>query len=52
MGADLLEFRIDALEEPDADKVQDIIETIDHPLIATNRMSSEGGFLMDQKRKD
>ena len=44
MGADLLEFRIDALEEPDADKVRDIIETIDHPLIATNRMSSEGGF--------
>jgi 3-dehydroquinate dehydratase-1 len=44
LGADILEFRIDALENPDANEVQNIIEAINYPLIATNRMKSEGGF--------
>jgi 3-dehydroquinate dehydratase I len=44
LGADILEFRIDALENPDANEVQNLIEEINHPLIATNRMKSEGGF--------
>jgi 3-dehydroquinate dehydratase-1 len=44
LGADILEFRIDALENPDANEVQNLIEAINYPLIATNRMKSEGGF--------
>ena len=44
LGADILEFRIDALENPDANEVQNLIEEINYPLIATNRMKSEGGF--------
>ncbi len=44
LGADILEFRIDALENPDANDVQNLIEEINYPLIATNRMKSEGGF--------
>ena len=44
LGADILEFRIDALENPDADIVQNLIAEIDFPIIATNRMKREGGF--------
>ena len=44
LGADILEFRIDALENPDADMVQNLIAEIDFPVIATNRIKSEGGF--------
>lgn len=44
LGADIIEFRIDALEDPDADEIQNIIAEINHPLIATNRVKSEGGF--------
>jgi len=44
LGADILEFRIDVLEDPDPDEIQNIIAEINHPLIATNRVKSEGGF--------
>lgn len=44
LGADIIEFRIDTLEDPDAGEIQNIIAEIDHPLIATNRVKSEGGF--------
>ena len=44
LGADILEFRIDVLEDPDTDEIQNIIAEINHPLIATNRVKSEGGF--------
>lgn len=44
LGADILEFRIDALQNPDAEDVQNVIKEIDYPLIATNRFKSEGGF--------
>ncbi|MGZ7118602.1 MAG: type I 3-dehydroquinate dehydratase [Methanobacterium sp.] len=43
-GADILEFRIDALRNPVADEVNNIIKEIDYPVIATNRMKDEGGF--------
>ncbi|HEX3014229.1 MAG TPA: type I 3-dehydroquinate dehydratase [Methanobacterium sp.] len=43
-GADILELRIDALEDPDPDEVQQLIKDIDYPTIATNRIQSEGGF--------
>jgi len=44
LGADILEFRIDALENPDSDEVQQLIIDIGFPLIATNRNKLEGGY--------
>jgi len=44
LGADILEFRIDALKNPDAREVQNVIKEINYPLIATNRFKNEGGF--------
>jgi len=51
LGADILEFRIDALEDPDPDEVQEIISNINYPLIATNRIHSEGGFFNGSERE-
>ena len=42
-GADILEFRIDALENPDFKQIKQTIEEINFPMIATNRISTEGG---------
>ncbi len=42
-GADLLEFRIDALDNPNFEDIEEIIKEINFPMIATNRISSEGG---------
>ncbi|MBE6500666.1 MAG: type I 3-dehydroquinate dehydratase [Methanobrevibacter thaueri] len=42
-GADVLEFRIDALENPDINEIKNTIEEINFPMIATNRISNEGG---------
>ena len=42
-GADVLEFRIDALKNPDIGEIKDTISKIDFPMIATNRIQSEGG---------
>lgn len=44
LGADILEFRIDAIENPDIDKIKQLIKEINYPLIATNRIQTEGGF--------
>lgn len=43
-GADIIEFRIDAMNHPNPDDVVNIIKDINHPLIATNRRIDEGGF--------
>ena len=43
-GADLLEFRIDFLLDPDPQKVIHLVEEINFPLIATNRTREEGGY--------
>ncbi|NYB52520.1 MAG: type I 3-dehydroquinate dehydratase [Methanobacteriaceae archaeon] len=43
-GADILELRIDALIDPDPQEVIHLIEEINYPLIATNRMKEEGGY--------
>ena len=43
-GADLLEFRIDVMNNPNPDEVSSIIKDINFPLIATNRKMEEGGF--------
>lgn len=42
-GADILEFRIDALENPNINEIKQTIEDINFPIIATNRISTEGG---------
>ncbi len=43
-GADLIELRIDGMKNPTPDLVKEIIEEINFPTIATNRIESEGGF--------
>ena len=42
-GADILEFRIDALKNPDITEIKKTIEEINFPTIATNRINTEGG---------
>ena len=42
-GADILEFRIDALENPNITDIKKTIEEINFPMIATNRINTEGG---------
>lgn len=42
-GADVLEFRLDGLKNHDIGEIRDTINEIDFPMIATNRISSEGG---------
>ena len=42
-GADVLEFRIDGLKNPDIDEIKHTIKEIDFPMIATNRIEGEGG---------
>ena len=42
-GADVLEFRIDGLKNPDIGEIKKTIEEINFPMIATNRIASEGG---------
>ena len=42
-GADVLEFRIDALKNPDVGEIRNTIKEIDFPIIATNRINTEGG---------
>ncbi len=44
LGADILELRIDALDNPDSDKIRNLIDNINHRFIVTNRMREEGGF--------
>ena len=42
-GADVLEFRIDALKNPDFKEIKKAIDEINFPIIATNRIITEGG---------
>ena len=50
-GADILEFRIDALKNHDIGEIRDTIKEIDFPMIATNRISSEGGSFKGSEEK-
>jgi len=43
-GADILELRIDFIENPDPDEVKNLIQEINFPIIATNRRKEENGF--------
>lgn len=51
LGADLLELRIDALLDPDPQRVIHLVEEINFPLIATNRMREEGGYFRGSEVK-
>lgn len=42
-GADVLEFRVDGLKNPDLKEITQTIEEINFPMIITNRIDSEGG---------
>lgn len=42
-GADILEFRIDAMNNPTSDLIVEIAKEINFPMIATNRIDIEGG---------
>lgn len=50
-GADILEFRIDALKNHDIGEIRDTIREIDFPMIATNRIASEGGSFKGSEEK-
>lgn len=43
-GADILELRIDFIENSNPDDVKNLIKEIDFPVIATNRRKEENGF--------
>jgi 3-dehydroquinate dehydratase-1 len=43
-GADILELRIDGIDDSNPKMVKDIIHEIDFPTIATNRLKLEGGY--------
>lgn len=42
-GADILEFRVDGLKNPNLKDITNTIEEINFPMIITNRIDSEGG---------
>lgn len=42
-GADILEFRVDGLKNPNLKDITQTIEEINFPMIITNRINSEGG---------
>lgn len=44
LGADILELRIDALQNPESDKIGRFMDTFTGKIIATNRKTSEGGL--------
>lgn len=44
LGADILELRIDALQDPDIDEIINFMDTLEGKIIATNRMTQEGGL--------
>ncbi len=50
-GADLLEIRIDALKSPTPKMAINLIKEIDFPIIATNRIATEGGFFTGSERE-
>lgn len=50
-GADLLELRIDGIANVNFDIVKNIIESINFPVIATNRSKKEGGFFLGSEKE-
>lgn len=54
LGADILELRIDALHDPDVDRVTNFIDALEGKVIATNRTPLEGGLFKgsEEERTD
>jgi len=50
-GADMVEFRIDTLQNPDPDGIRRLVENMEHKIIATNRMQNEGGFFQGSEKE-
>jgi len=50
-GVDLLELRIDALLDTDPQSIIHLMEEINYPIIATNRMREEGGYFMGSEEE-
>ncbi|OQD58110.1 3-dehydroquinate dehydratase [Methanobrevibacter arboriphilus JCM 13429 = DSM 1125] len=50
-GADLLELRIDGIANVNSDMVKKIIDSINFPVIATNRSKKEGGFFLGSEKE-
>jgi len=50
-GADILELRIDSIEDVKAEMIRKIIKEIDFPIIATNRSPDEGGHFLGSERE-
>jgi 3-dehydroquinate dehydratase-1 len=50
-GADILEIRLDALKSPTPSMARDLIKEINFPVIATNRISTEGGYFSGTEKE-
>ncbi len=50
-GADVLEFRIDGLKNPNINEIKNTIEEINFPMIATNRINTEGGSFIGSEEE-
>ena len=50
-GADVLEFRIDALNDYNINEIKNTIKQIDFPMIITNRIKSEGGSFKGSEKE-
>lgn len=49
LGADILELRIDAIQDPDVDKIIDLMDTLKGKIIVQIEWHRKEGYLKDQK---
>ena len=50
-GADILELRIDGIDDVKSSTVNEVIEEIAFPIIATNRSKQEGGYFLGSEKE-
>jgi len=50
-GADILELRIDGIVDANSNTIEETIEEIAFPIIATNRSKDEGGYFIGSERE-
>lgn len=50
-GADILEIRIDAIEDPSKARIRELASNIQSPFIATNRLPREGGLFKGSEKE-
>jgi len=51
LGADILEFRIDTLQNHNLHEIKTLIKEIDYSMILTNRLQDEGGFFKGSEKE-